>query len=213
MKLFVHYSPGILPLYTNFCRSVWEKTTFNLIAALVPEEFSGCVFGEDRYWAMIKWLAADRLRIIRERVGELIIFAGCDAEFYGNAAKDIEARMGDLDFLTPDDGDGRCTGCLQAVRCDAKTIAMYEQVVKFSENQRDDFCLDKWRKTVAWGMLSRNLYWNLAGVYEWEEGKPVADPPKEILWFHANWCRGMKNKLFLLNMVRAKLQGEKANGK
>ncbi len=203
MKLYAYYSSALLPLWEIFSKSVQEQTSFTFLPLSIPAEFDGAKYGEDKYFWLMRWIGLDRLRLLKENLGDTLVFSGCDMEFFGDACLDLEQRFTGADYLMPrnDPGNDTGCGCLQALRANEATVKLYGKVYAGAGRVPDDPLLDQHRGMAAWRLLPREKYWNLGGSL-WQAGKPVPQPPKEILWFHANWTIGLANKLFLLNEVK-----------
>ncbi len=216
MKLFSVHSPAIAEMYAAFARSVREKTSFELIEEALPIEFNGAVYGQPKYYQLLKWLVEYRV-MLAKRETDIFAFAGADTRFFRDPVADLSARIADKDIIGADDlpnqvlarckGPGRMCSCLYVVRPGEQITKLFERVANDPRigYDVDDPVLNENRDMVRWATLPHNMYWNPANwrtPYQvWRMGDPVPKPPREMHWFHANFCVGFDAKEFLLNEV------------
>ena len=197
MKLFAFHSPSFDPLWKLFTNSV-KRTSFELHAIKCP--IDGCVYGEPQYWQLMKWLGEQRLRLICEE-RKVFCTTGCDSIFLKDPVDDLFARIVNCDFLAADDlpHNTQLCGCLEVILpCDS-TLELFRKIYSDPRagTMADDPLLNHYRDTTRWKALPHNLYWNQTGR-RWNSGDPIAIPPREAYWAHANWTVGLPNKLQLM---------------
>ena len=216
MKLFAVYSPAIEEMWQNFRRSVIDKTSFELCCEEIPREFDGASYGQPKYYKLLKWLVEYRV-MLAKRETDIFAFAGADTEFFSDPVPDLTARITDKDMIGADDlpdqvlsgcrGNGRMCSCLYVVRPGPQITALFERVAADPAigYDVDDPILNRHRDMVQWDVLPHNMYWNPATWFTprrvWTMNDPIPKPPKEMKWFHANWCSGADCKAKLLKTV------------
>ncbi len=143
--------------------------------------------------------------------GNPLSFSDVDLRFYGDPTKDLHRRFTDAEMLFQDDGPGgACTGFV-AMCPTPRVLAFWRNVAKLMRetDQMDQDAANRLLLThVAppWGLLPA-CYWTVGQTgHEWKPGDPV-NPPSDLLVHHANWTRGVSNKLALLAAVLEKTGG------
>ena len=216
MKMFVRYTLGTAfqEMWSHFSTSVKERTSFTLCAEPLPEHFDGVHYGQEHYVELLRYLVEWRQRLVRTET-EPFVTAGIDAEFFGDPVKDIEARIATHDLVGADDNPTvhRICSCLYAIQPRRAVDDLFQKVLDdplfgFGPGKdTDDPSLNRHRDMVRWQALPHNLYWNTLGL--WNIGDPEPMPPREMLWFHANYTIGLDNKLALLRAVRRVVESKR----
>lgn len=205
-------------MWQNFKRSVEICTSFELIEGMIPPEFDGASFGEPKYYKLLKWLVEYRV-MLAKRETDIFAFAGADTEFFRDPVADLTARIADKDMIGADDlpgqvlngcvGNGRMCSCLYVVRPGPEITRLFETVAADPAigYDVDDPILNRHRGMIRWAVLPHDMYWNPADWFTprrvWTLNDPIPMPPREMKWFHANWCAGAECKAKLLRTVHA----------
>jgi hypothetical protein len=136
---------------------------------------------------------------------EVIIYADTDIQFFGKIKDEMARQLGDNDICLQDDRTSLCSG-LFIMRTNRRVRAVFLNVrdaLKSGRFRRDQPALNYFMKKspdLRVGVLSHR-FWTV-GLTGAEWGGQDVLPPKDILVHHANWTRGVDNKIKLLDMIR-----------
>ena len=154
------------------------------------------------------------IRAIKENWGSIFIFSDVDIQFFCPIKNTILMYMTDKDMViqrnTPD--GVLCSGFF-ACRGNEKTLRLWEDVKKMMEEDdsvSDQISLNRCIKRkskknpydIAWDYLPEAFFG--AGIFTgqlWHPGMSLSIP-HDIMIHHANWTRGIKNKIAQLTYVR-----------
>ena len=142
---------------------------------------------------------------------EPFLFSDVDVRFYGPVVEDLLRELGQKDIVFQNDGPGGvCTGFFVVRPC-VGMIRLFEHAL---EIMRKTSLLDQpavqetmvtfygRKPSASWGFLP-DRYWTFGhNNKHWAPGMPV-NPPTNLLVHHANWTKGIPNKLALLEAVIA----------
>jgi len=165
------------------------------------------------------------LRAIEENWGNIFIFSDVDIQFFGPIEKIITHLMKNNDLVIQKNSpDGvLCTGFF-ACRANEKTRALWQDVKKIMEHDKtysDQKTLNKCIKrhskknpyNITWDYLPVTFFGGgtLTGYrgYIWTPGKKLPIPT-DIIMHHANWTRGIKNKIAQLEYVKQHVEKQKS---
>jgi hypothetical protein len=210
MKLFALHSPAIRELWENFSESVIKKTSFEFCPAEIPSQFDGVVYGQPIYYELLKWLIQWRIDLVNKEK-EVFVTSGADTEFYGDPVANMTQLIEGKDLLAANDdptgtldryGPAKLCSCLYVIRPGPNVTAFFQKICDDPRAGRsaDDPIANEIRDMVRWGALPHNLYWNTLKMFN--KGGIIPQPPKEMLWFHANYTIGYENKLEMMQKVR-----------
>jgi hypothetical protein len=157
------------------------------------------------------------IRAIHENWGEIFIFSDVDIQFFAPIKKIIIDLMKDNDLIMQKNcPDGvLCTGffaCIGNERTLALWTAVKSTMIK-NKSQSDQIsfnqCIKRHSKTnpygVKWNYLP-NIFFGAGTMsaypgYNWTVGKTL-NIPDSIVMHHANWTKGIKNKIAQLKFVK-----------
>jgi len=146
------------------------------------------------------------------------VYSDVDVRFYTRCGKDLEELLGTHDIACQWDGPrGRfCTGFM-VMRPSEKLIAFWQEVLELMKKRRllDQDATDE---VIAKGAEPRMAvtalparYWSFGrNDHHWIPGIPV-DPPIDLAMHHANWTKGIPNKLLLLAEVQQTVEARRTN--
>lgn len=219
MKLFVVHSKAYASMYEPFAKSVHEKTSFEFMPQELPSRFDGCYYGMPIYYEMLKWLVEWRVHLVNTET-EIFVNVGADSEFYADPVPTIHEHIEGRDIVAADDSPGavyprldgpsKMCSCFQVVRPGPTVKALFAKVL---DDPRigydvDDPILNENRSMIRWACLPHNMFWNpftwLNPRRVWTMNDPIPQPPKELVWFHANCVVGLDGKRHLLKTVHQK---------
>jgi hypothetical protein len=155
------------------------------------------------------------IRAIQENWGSIFIFSDVDIQFFAPVQEKILKLMEgkDLIFQKNSPNGVLCTGFF-ACRGNEKTLQLWQDVKqvmlknKINSDQNSlNRCIKRHSKTnpynVVWGYLPKTFFGGgtLTG-FEWKPGMHLPIP-NGIMMHHANWTKGIKNKIAQLIYVRS----------
>jgi hypothetical protein len=163
------------------------------------------------------------IRAIEENWGEIFIFSDVDIQFFAPIQDTIFTLMNGKDIIMQrNNPEGvLCTGFF-ACRANEKTLRLWQDVKKVMQKKKlnsDQIsfnqCIKKKSKKnpygIAWDYLPTTFFGGgtLTG-YEWKLGDKLR-VPHGIMMHHANWTKGVKNKIaqlvYVRNEVRKRCKG------
>ncbi len=156
------------------------------------------------------------IRAIEENWGKIFIFSDVDIQFFAPIQNQIEQLMENKDMvIQKNHSNGMLCSGFFACRGNEKTLNLWQDAhklmlnnQKISDQRALNSCLRKNNKyNVAWGYLP-NTFFNPGRI--WGPGKRLAIP-NNIVIHHANWTRGIKNKIAQLRYVRNIVNKRKNN--
>lgn len=164
------------------------------------------------------------IRAIEENWNEIFIFSDVDVQFFAPIENIIIDLMKDKDIIMQrNNPEGvLCTGFF-ACRGNEKTLRLWKDVKKmmqknkiYSDQISFNRCIKKKSKKnpyeLTWDYLP-SIFFGAGTLqahpgYLWTPGKKL-NIPSGIVMHHANWTRGIKNKIAQLKYVRAKVHNIK----
>jgi hypothetical protein len=161
------------------------------------------------------------IRAIKENWGSIFIFSDVDIQFFRPIQEAILEHMQDKDMViqrnTP--SGVLCSGFF-ACRGNEKTLRLWEDVKKTMEQDNSSSdqislnrCIKRSKKknpySLSWDYLPDTFFGGgtLTGCL-WNPGM-VLPIPHNIMIHHANWTRGIKNKIAQLVYVREEVLNRK----
>lgn len=165
------------------------------------------------------------IRAIRENWGDIFVFSDVDIQFFAPIQDTILALMQDKDIIIQKNNPEGvlCTGFF-VCRGNEKTLQLWTDVkqrMQTNQLQSDQIsfnqCIKRHRKKnpydIAWDYLPDTFFGGgtLTGrLWAPEESLPI---PHGIMMHHANWTKGIKNKIAQLVYVRDKVCKKKMKSK
>jgi len=157
------------------------------------------------------------LRAIEENWGSFFIFSDVDIQFFAPIKKIILDCIRDKDMVIQKNSPSGvlCSGFF-VCRANEKTLRLWQDVKKtmmqgglYSDQNSLNHCIKRSSKKnpydIVWGYLPITFFG--AGVLtgrEWFAGMPLFIPDN-IVMHHANWTKGINNKIAQLKYVRAQV--------
>jgi len=230
MKLYALYTPS-----HEIFKDRWFLPTLREAYELVLEKCepycpSGSFMSEG--WMKVMSRRIDLiLRAVDENPDRVFVVSDVDIQFFGPTRPAIERFMRGLDFAAQKDASDRlkarmpemsghlCAGFF-ACRGNEKTRRLWQDVRRYCEEnpgRHDQHALNallngfKARKRrnrygIRWDYLPPSFFGPgpYLGKGDWHPGREF-ELPEKILLHHANWTKGIENKLRQLEHVRAKV--------
>src|SRR3989339_7040 len=216
IKLYSYCTPSHEGLKNNwFLPSI--KDNYELIIKDFSQNCPSARFLENGWEKIIDRKIDMLIGAIKENWNDIFIFSDVDVQFFGETEKTLLEELGDRDILfqknrsNPLETESICTGFF-ILRANSRTLQLWEEVRKIRE-QNPEFIgcqaalnyVIKNEKELQWGFLSE-CFWSPGVDYGkknwlWEPGMNF-EIPKNILLHHANWTRGVENKIKQLEYVK-----------
>lgn len=151
------------------------------------------------------------IEAIQENWDNIFIFSDVDIQFFGPIEETIRSLMEGKDMIIQKNSpDGVLCSGFFACRGNKKTLELWKDVKK--EMKKDLQCSDQKslnrcirrsaHKNIIWDYLPDNFFGGgtLTGRY-WQPNMQLPIP-HDIIMHHANWTRGISNKILQLEYVR-----------
>lgn len=206
MKLITCYTPSHEVFLPHFHTLHQVDDRINLW----DEEFEQeCPTGEfaDEGWNDTTRRKFELIRgVLRDsNEGELMAFSDVDVQFFRPISNLAEMALKDNDIVFQNDYYGHaCTGFFY-MRNNRSIRDLMDKVYDEIPNWRDD--QEAMNKVLPiwngkYGLLP-NQFFTFGSFYQhWDETKTNFPLPKGMVMHHANWVKGIENKLKLLTLVR-----------
>lgn len=213
MKLYALYTPSheiLKDLF--FLPSI--KDDFDIILEFCDQTCPSAKFMSEG-WTKTTIRKVDLIiRAIEDNWGSIFIFSDVDIQFFAPIQDTILKHMHDNDMVIQKNAPNGvlCSGFF-ACRGNEKTLQLWKDVkIKMEEDDSNsdqnslNYCIKRSAKKnayhLAWDYLPDTFFGGgtLTGC-EWSPGKTLPIP-KGIMMHHANWTKGIKNKIAQLTYVR-----------
>ena len=161
------------------------------------------------------------IRAIKENWGSIFIFSDVDIQFFCPIQQTVLMYMHDNDMMIQKNSPSGvlCTGFF-VCRGNEKTLQLWKDVKKtmekgglYSDQNSLNHCIKRHSKNnpynVNWSYLPDTFFGGgtLTGC-EWHPGESLPIP-RDIMMHHANWTKGIKNKIAQLVYVRKAVRNRK----
>jgi hypothetical protein len=218
VKVFSFFSQSHKPIFLEFFKpSFFKADPKNLLslnfAELPQRTEAGEYFSEGWSYAMLDKVRLI-LKIIRSNFGSFVVLSDADVQFFEGFAEDILSHRRDgVDILFQDDApkpehkNRMCTGFV-LVKCNSTSEGFYEKILDLLPKYQDEqLAANTIADTISFDFLPNEKYYTISSATNnqiWG-GQEDLEIPKSILMHHANWVRGIGNKVKLLNFVKKKM--------
>lgn len=222
IKLYAIYTPSHRILKdTYFLPSIQDD--FDITCEPVEQKCSSARF-MDAGWTETTTAKVDLIiRAIHENWGNVFIFSDVDIQFFCPIQETLLLLMKDNDLIIQKNSPNGvlCSGFF-ACKANEKTLGLWTDVKKIMEkdaSKSDQISLNQCIKRhskknpydLKWDYLPNTFFGGgtLTG-HEWLPGKKLPIPAN-IMMHHANWTKGIQNKIAQLKYVKHSV--EKRNKK
>lgn len=213
IKLYALYTPSHAILKDNyFLPSI--RDDFEIILEKAEQTCSSTQF-MSAGWTETTIKKVDLIiRAIKENWGSLFIFSDVDIQFFAPIQDTLLLLMKDNDIIMQKNNPEGvlCTGFFMC-RGNEKTLRLWTDVKNFMEEHSEysdqisfNKCIKRNSKKnpydISWSYLPDIFFGGgtLTGTF-WKPGKTLPIP-QGIVMHHANWTKGIKNKIAQLEYVR-----------
>ena len=153
----------------------------------------------------------------KENFGEIIVFSDADVQFFGPIKEILIEELDDFDIACQQGGIftyfSLCPGFF-VCKCNDMTLKLFDNMKKFfrvddqfSLNEQKWICKYKSLSPRKFFTIGHVLYLNDKAGKRWEEGVGFTIPDT-ILMHHASGVVGLKKKLKLLDIVKARVNNK-----
>lgn len=211
IPLYVIFTPSHKILFEKYFQPSLQDN-FDLHIKKIPQECPSAEFMSENWTKTTIKKVIYIIEAIKENRGNIIIYADVDIQFFGPIEKDIRRLMKKKDFLIQkDDPKGRVCSGFFVMRANKKTLALWEDVLTIMQNDHTvsdqtalNRCLNKKKNpyAICWDYLPNRYFGGgtLTGR-SWRPGRKIY-VPKNAKMHHANWTKGIKNKIKQLLYVK-----------
>jgi len=217
IKLYSYCTPSHQILKTNwFLPSV--RDDYEIIIKEFGQECPSARFLEEGWAKTIDRKIEMLIGAVKKNFPGIFIFSDIDIQFFRETKEELLQELGKKDIVfqrnslsDPSETEPICTGFFIS-RCNERTLKLWEEVKKIREQNPEfigcqkavNFVINK-IPLLSWGLLSEKFF--SPGIYHgkpgwnWEPGTELSFP-KNMLLHHANWTKGVENKIKQLEYTR-----------
>lgn len=228
VNLYTYFTPTHQLLFDKWFKPS-VKDDFNIRLNLYAQEAKDGVF-EKLGWMNTMRHKNDMLtKAVKDNMNDLFVFSDVDIQFFGRIKATLLEELGEMDVLFQRDAsDAFGNDKMRGVACSGfficrgnkRTLSFFKTVRKTFEEDDSikgdqvafNRVLAENKMKLKWGYLSDKFF--SPGAREaipgknwvWAPGVPFG-LPEGLLMHHANWTRGIDNKIQQLEYVREKKSG------
>ena len=210
MKIYSFYTPSHSIFFKNYflptAQNEYDVVSHEFDRQICAKgEYQSIGWRETQYNKVLFWIKA-----IEENMGDIILCSDVDVQFLGGTKDHIEEIMGtnDLLFQLNDPLGYVCSGFF-ACRCTYKTKNFFEIVARklksimHIEGGGEQYVIhslfkQRWHG-LKYGKFKSDFFWCPLGSYESLKDLEI---PDTVLFHHANWTKGIDNKINQLEFVK-----------
>ena len=197
MKLYTCYSPSHATLHHNYFLPSLIDGEYDLCVSVLPQICPSGEFESDGWSNFTASKIKIYVQAVKDNWGECFVWSDVDVQFFGQTQDVLVNELGNHDIAgqaerTPEDLDEMCTG-LFICRSNQKMLDIFESMLNNYRGERDDQTAFNHRRSMVSYKLLSDRFWckNLS-----------QEPPLDILSHHANWIRGVQNKIDALEEMK-----------
>ncbi len=223
IPLYAIYTPSHEILFNNyFLPSIQDN--FDLRIKIIPQECQSATFMSRNWTKTTRKKVRYIIQAIEENMDNIFIFSDVDIQFFGPIEDDIKCLMENKDFLVQKDRPkgNMCSGFF-VCRANEKTLTVWKDALKEMQNNHrvsDQTALNRQLKPRRGKQNKYNIIWDYlpdryfgGGTFtgrHWNPRKKLTVPHNAKM-HHANWTKGIKNKIKQLEQVRQIVEKRKAS--
>jgi len=210
VKIYTHYSDSHSLMYNEFfkpsLRKLYSKEQVTISCCNHKQTTADGSFMSQGWLDSMDIKLDVILTAIKEN--KWFIFADCDIQFLNPFIDDLEEELRDNDIVCQNDCESLCAGFF-ACKSNERTIALFKTIKgNFRHLVNDQVALNEFKSLVKYKLLDKQKYFtignvfnNLDGTHNWDNNTPIS-VPEDILVHHANYVKGVDNKVKLLKYVK-----------
>jgi hypothetical protein len=215
VKIYTHFSDSHKTMYEDYFKPSLRK-----LYSKDEVTISGCFHQQTTHDGMFMspgWLDSMDIKLdtiitaINDNKNSWFIFSDCDVQFFKPFVEDLQNELQDADIVCQNDCDSLCAGFF-ACKGNDKTLSLFQTIKQnFKQLVNDQVALNKFSHLVSYKLLDKKKYYtignffkNIDGTHNWDNQTNII-PPVEILVHHANYVKGVNNKLKLLDLIKSNI--------
>jgi|688.fasta_scaffold626477_2 hypothetical protein len=207
MKVYTFFTDSHKVFLNNFIETFPFEEGLDLEIKYFPQECRSGKYREDG-WKKTMWKKVEYIieSLNETEDNEMFVHADIDIQFFGNIKNDLIQLIdsSNKDILFQDDGGVVCMGFF-ICRKNEKTLSFFKKVLEFLNSFEDDQVATNYflkENTVSYGILPQRYY--TVGIKHglWFGDETKFEIPNDILMHHANYTKGVDNKLKLLKHIK-----------
>jgi len=212
VKIYTHYSDSHKLLYEDFfkqsLRSLYSKEEVTIKVLYHKQTTQDGMFMTRGWLESMDFKLNVILTAIEETFNDWFIFADCDVQFLNKFVDDLKEQLTDVDLICQEDCGSLCAGFF-ACKSNLKTKQLFQTIKNtFYSLVNDQVALNEHKNLVKYKLLDNKKYFTIGnffnnkdGTHNWDNTTNIT-PSKEILVHHANYVKGVNNKIKLLKMIK-----------
>jgi hypothetical protein len=212
VKIYTHYSDSHKQLYDDFfkasLRALYSKEEVAIKVLNHTQTTQDGMFMTQGWLDSMDFKLDVILTAIEETFNSWFIFADCDIQFLKPFVTDLQEQLTDVDIVCQEDCGSLCAGFF-ACKSNNDTKKLFQTIKStFRYLVNDQVALNEHRNLVKYKLLDNKKYFTIGnffnnkdGTHNWDNVTDIV-PPKEILVHHANYVKGVANKLQLIKMIK-----------
>jgi len=219
MAVYVIYTSSHEQMFVeSFLPSIQAFDDYEIVIDKFEQECPSGVYMKQGWVGTMRHKVDLIIRAIKENWGDIFIYADVDIQFFGITQQLLRELMIGKDLLVQKDNPGgeMCAGFF-VCRGNERTLNLWQAIKsRLSPSVSDQPNLNRLVRfsnpyKVIWGYLPVEHFCG-AGTFNGEVWKPGQSfkIPKTILMHHANYTKGIENKLLQLLYVRETVERRKS---
>lgn len=212
VKIYTHYSDSHKHLYDSYfkqsLRCLYTKEEVSIKVLHHSQTTQNGMFMSQGWLESMDFKLDVILTAIEENKDSWFIFADCDIQFLNRFINDLQEQLENTDLVCQEDCGSLCAGFF-ACKSNTRTKLLFQTIKNtFKYLVNDQVALNEHKKIVSYKLLDNKKYFtigncfnNADGTHNWDNETNIV-PPKEALVHHANYVKGVDNKIKLLNMIK-----------
>lgn len=209
MKLYCFYTESHRELFEQVLKPSVEKFNEFELVYTIGEQMTEQYCGQPDWGKQTFQKAQAMFRAVKENEGSTILWSDVDVVFLSKFKTKLLNKIKNFDLVSQDSDDRNLCSGFFAVKCNSKTIEVFERVAKdksFYVNDptglTDQKALNFYSKTLNTSLLDRNIFWS--DRYDWEINQwrafngEILAPPASAVIAHANSNANLRLKKRLL---------------
>lgn len=225
LKLYALYTPSHKILATKyFLPSIQDD--FDIVLVEASQTSSSAQFMSHGWTATTIKKVELIIKAIKDNWGDIFIFSDVDIQFFAPIGKLIVGYMKNKDMVIQKDAPSGslCSGFF-ACRANERTLQMWQHAYAYMKTDRkcsDQPALNRCLKpqrgksnafNVSWEYLPNSFFGGGTKTGKYWKRKHRLPIPRNIVMHHANWTRGIKNKIAQLEYVKQAVKAFKRRKK
>lgn len=212
-SIYSFYSKSHKLLYDNFfkktLREIYTKEQLPIRSYEIQQDTGTGEFMTEGWRNGVNIKQDVLLLALEENRDSWFIFSDCDIQFFKPFVKELENELQDYDVICQSDTNTLCNGFF-ACKSNETVINFIKKIKEnFWNFPNDQVAFNYYKDLIKHKTLDKRKYFTIGNVFlnkennthEWD-GETNILPPEEIVMHHANFVRGVEEKIKLLNLIR-----------